>query len=209
MKYIRVIGGNTTYPFQPASLVALYPNTSFPHPITGVDLSTYGVFPVTEVAPPAFNPLTHRQVEDTPAEVNGVWTQQWNTIALNPTQAANKLNQARNQRLQELRDIRMVKATSGGIFTNNQWYPCDAVSRTQVLWVLAVGAGSTGQKIELLDGTIANLTFNRAQALLAEDAIRMAAIAARFDVLRAEINASNDPATVDITVGWPAVYVPG
>lgn len=79
MKYLRITGGNTEYPFSLSTLRAENPNTSFPREFSDGLLAEYGVFPVTPVAPPATT-VYEQAVEGTPAHINGQWVQTWSTV---------------------------------------------------------------------------------------------------------------------------------
>lgn len=61
-----------------------FPDTSFPAVITDDDLAYVGVYPVVQSSQPDFDPLTQKVVEQTPALINGVWTQQWGVVQLTP-----------------------------------------------------------------------------------------------------------------------------
>lgn len=63
---------------------AAFTLTSFPSVMTEADIASVGVLPVTQTDQPAFDPLTQKVVEQTPALVNGAWTQQWAVQALTP-----------------------------------------------------------------------------------------------------------------------------
>lgn len=67
------------------------PNTSFPSVMTEDNIAYAGFLPVIFTAKPPFNRITEVVEEAAPAEVNGVWTQQWTVrIATAPEQAQAK-----------------------------------------------------------------------------------------------------------------------
>lgn len=61
-----------------------FQNVSFPAVMTDDDIAFAGLLPVTLVPQPTFDPLTQKVAEAAPALVNGVWTQQWQIVALTP-----------------------------------------------------------------------------------------------------------------------------
>jgi hypothetical protein len=78
----------STYPYSQDHLRRDHPDTSFPSQMSDAMLAEWGVYPVTRVAPPDYNSITHRLIESQPVEVNGVWTQQWALEALSAEEAA-------------------------------------------------------------------------------------------------------------------------
>lgn len=88
MKLLKLDPAGTVerYPYQFGDLLADHPSTSFPVPLTPADLAGLNVAVLAEVPPPAITP-DQQVFEDTPALVDGVWTQQWSVEPLNPSQA--------------------------------------------------------------------------------------------------------------------------
>jgi len=183
------------------------PNVSFPDVMTEDAIASAGFAPVTQIAPPTYNNTTHTLAEGAPIQVEGVWTQQWVLTALSAEDAATELTKARKARWREVKTLRDEKIRDGGIPYESEWYPSTAEAKAAILWVITIGS-NTGQRIELLDGSMANLNVVRANGLLNAGATQSAAIAAHADTLKTTIDASTDPATVDIMAGWPAVYMP-
>lgn len=66
------------YPYSPTDLIRDNPGTSFPAgPLSLATLAEWGVFPVSPIAPPAFNPRTQRAVEEAPTRSGTAWVQRW------------------------------------------------------------------------------------------------------------------------------------
>lgn len=85
MILIKVKDGQVDkYPYSRKDLAFDFPNTSFPEPMVGVDLSEFGVFVVAPSAAPQYSPSTQKIYETTPVLANGVWTQQWKIDELTP-----------------------------------------------------------------------------------------------------------------------------
>ena len=79
-----------------------FPNTSFPANVADADLPE-GVVRVHPVAPPPFNPSTHKPVQSsTPALVNGRWELGYTIAALD----AAELQQIRDSKATEVRSER-------------------------------------------------------------------------------------------------------
>jgi hypothetical protein len=66
-----------TYPYTYGRLRGDFPQISFPAHATADLLAEYGIYPVTTVPAPDYDRLTQVRVELPPAEIDGVWTQQW------------------------------------------------------------------------------------------------------------------------------------
>lgn len=100
--YVKTENGVVTqYPYSYYQLIADNPNTSFPDSMPDNQLDSWGVFPVTEVTQPT--PAPGEIVEEiTPAEINGVWTQQWNVRAATQQETDSQADEVRSQRNQML-----------------------------------------------------------------------------------------------------------
>ena len=59
------------------------------------DLSEFGFETFIDVPSPAFEPLTHRLVDDIPIQIDGQWTRQWQVLALDEATAAASRDLAR------------------------------------------------------------------------------------------------------------------
>lgn len=70
---------NTNATITEGELRQLYPDTLFPLGFAG-DFADYAY--VHPVAQPEFNPATHKAVALTPVQVEGLWQQAWDVVAL-------------------------------------------------------------------------------------------------------------------------------
>lgn len=101
-----IIQDNTIVEFPILSIHQRFANISFPALITDADLPA-DVVRVHPVAPPAYNQLTHRPVQDvTPTLVNGRWELGYSLVELNAQEIqerydtnAVQVRQERNDRL--------------------------------------------------------------------------------------------------------------
>lgn len=64
------------------------PQVSFPQNIPEPTLAEYSVYPLTPADQPVYDSTTHRIEEGTPVQIDGVWTQAWNVIALTDEEVA-------------------------------------------------------------------------------------------------------------------------
>jgi hypothetical protein len=102
--YLKYRNGQVDYPFLLRALKTEYPNTSFPKEISETLLAEYDVFPVVKVAAPDPT-LTQDPVEQTPQQINGVWTQVWAMVDVSPEEA-----EARQLAATDKADAAAVKA---------------------------------------------------------------------------------------------------
>lgn len=93
MKYLRITGGNIEYPFRLRIIQEENPNTSFPREMSEGLLAEFNVYPVTLVDRPAPT-LTQDPIEQTPQQIDGVWTQVWAMVDVSPEEAARRQQDA-------------------------------------------------------------------------------------------------------------------
>lgn len=98
MTLLAIVDGSTVlaYPASQAQCSAHAGRAIGPKALAERDLSAYGIVRVTEAAKPAITE-SQRVVEVEPAEVGGVWTQQWSIVDLDAGEQAAKLARAREE----------------------------------------------------------------------------------------------------------------
>jgi hypothetical protein len=69
-----------TYPYSVSQLRADNPGTSFPVDIPEERLADWNVVPVQVTTQPEYNHITQDLIEQTPENVDGVWTQVWSVV---------------------------------------------------------------------------------------------------------------------------------
>lgn len=81
----------------------------------------------------------------------------------------------------------------------------DTFSRTQQMGLVMLGAGiPPGLQWKTMDGSFITMTPTLAQQIFAAAAASDIALFGHAEALRAQVNAAEDPSSVDITAGWPA-----
>lgn len=191
-----------------AEISYAYTDTSFPKEINSANIEYLGIYPFDKSPIPAYSNITHFVEETQPILLNGIYVQQWSIVAYSTEEAAARLIKRRKDIWKEIKSIRDDKIKNGGVLLVDKWYPTTVEAKTQILWVIAMGSSvPTTQRIEQMDGSMANLSYNRANDLLVAAAAQAAAIADYADSLKVLIDASDNPVTVDITTGWPATYI--
>ncbi len=117
--------------------------------------------------------------------------------------------------------IERKRRTDGGVLVNTHWFQTDSDSRIQFLRLdqkasAALAAG--GQPTDLLqvagqpiywktyDNGLVPMTVSLAQGIAVGIEVLDALAFARGEQLRAQIEVSEDPESIDITAGWPPVF---
>ena len=72
----------TKWPIDVIDLRKEYPNTSFPENLTGLDLSSFNVVTVEEVARPSYNTQNQKIAEGDPVLDGETWKQNWIVTSL-------------------------------------------------------------------------------------------------------------------------------
>lgn len=93
-----------------------------------------------------------------------------------------------------------------GVQVQGKWIHTDTYSRTQWLGMVMMGAAIPQIAWTTMDGTTINTSQTLAGQVFQATAALDQALFAKAAALIAQIEASNDPATVDITTGWQATY---
>lgn len=114
-----------------------------------------------------------------------------------------------------------TRRVNGGAQVAGHWYHTDVDSRVQHMRLdakaaaLLAGGGAAvdmltvaGQPIywKTLSNGLVPMTAGLAQTIVAAIEVLDALAFARAETLRAQIEASEDPESIDITSGWPAIY---
>ena len=86
------------------------PQTSFPKDIPADILAAYDVYPVKRVPAPSYNALTQLIRVVDPIQIEGEWTQQWETLDLPVDQQIENLKAARASAYTEEADPLFFKA---------------------------------------------------------------------------------------------------
>lgn len=108
---------------------------------------------------------------------------------------------------ERIKAIRDRKTQQGGYLAAGKWFHSDTFSRTQQIGLTIMGASvPPGLMWKTMDGTFVEMTPTLAQQVFAAAGQQDAALFAYAEQLRAQVNASADPASIDLEAGWPATY---
>ena len=187
---------------------ALNPNTSFPSPFVPPEGYEY-VFPVPV---PAHDPVTQTINQTTPElTVLDKWEQRWEVVEIYQNQqdkddaiAASliPIRAARHVAIRAERDRRKFN----GVLVSAKWIHTDTYSRTQWMGMVMMGASVPAIEWTTMDGTSITTSQALAGAVFQATATLDATLFAYTKSLIAAVDASSDPASVDITTGWPATF---
>lgn len=187
---------------------AANPNTSYPVPFPVPEGYAY-VFPTAQ---PVYNPVTQTVQQTTPElTVLDTWEQRWEVVEIYQNQqdkddaiAASliPIRAARNAAIRAERDRRKFN----GVLVSAKWIHTDTYSRTQWMGMVMMGASVPAIEWTTMDGTSITTSQALAGAVFQATATLDATLFAYAKSLIAAVDASSDPASVDITTGWPATF---
>ena len=109
---------------------------------------------------------------------------------------------SRNLEIKAERDRRKLN----GVFVQDKWIHSDIYSRTQWLGMVLMGAGIPAVEWTTMDGTSITTTQTLAGQVFQSIALLDATLFAYANSLIEQVNASNEPNSIDITTGWSATY---
>jgi hypothetical protein len=87
--YIRIVDNQIEF-YSIGQLRRDNPQISFPNTISNTLLAEFNVFPLKQIEKPEPHFLYEKVIEDTPIEINGVWTQKWTTVQLTEPEINNQ-----------------------------------------------------------------------------------------------------------------------
>jgi len=198
MKYINI---NTLAQITESEIRSLFPNTSFVQPFVPPDEYQY-VFPTPQ---PTYNSISQYVREIAATYISGHWEQQWEVVNLDtPTTEANlaALRTTRNTAIKAERDRRKFN----GVYVSSKWIHTDADSRTQWLGMVMMGASVPTIDWTTMDNSTITTSQTLASQVFQATATLDATLFSYAKTLIASVNASSDPASIDIMAGWPDTF---
>lgn len=197
------------YPYTIKQLRRDNPQVSFPDQMPEALLAEYGVYPVQTVPAPRYDSLVQVCAELPPAEVDGVWTQQWGVR----DKTAEELAQVREQLHTQRRNARTAAEMDGFNFQGKRIdSDRDSILRVTQAALLASQAIAVDQPFAVewvcADDTV--LELDAAGMLGMQQALTLHGLAChnRSQELRAQIDAAEDGPALSATAnamatGWP------
>lgn len=208
------------YPLTVEQVAALFPNTSFPVPFRPPD----GYAEVKPTPVPAHDAVTQKVVELMPLLGLDGYSQTWqvvsrfveytddagitHTVVEQEAEAvAEHLARLRADRREAIKAEHERRTQQGGYQAAGKWFHSDTFSRSQQLGLVYRGSNiPEGLMWKTMDGTYVEMT--QAMALLVFQAA-LISDRANFqyaESLKAQVDSSPDPSSVNILVGWPEIF---
>ena len=173
--------------------------------LTPAEATQFRVVPLIVTEQPVFNSMTHRCYRDGCEKIGDNWQYKWTVEALTTEQVTanlSALRTAKNTAIKAERDRRKFN----GVYVSNKWIQSDTYSRTQWMAMVMMGANVPAIDWTTMDNTSITTSQTLANDVFQATATLDATLFAYAKTLIASVNASNDPASIDITAGWPATY---
>lgn len=205
---------NTTtqqYPITERDIRQNNPNVSYPSPFNPGE--EYAVVFQTPQTP--HNPVLEYVREGTPVLTNkGFYEQTWTVVQKYNTEEerneaiASDLASKRAQKWEQIKAERDNKTHNGGYPAAGKWFHSDTFSRSQQLGLVLMGANiPAGLMWKTMDGSFIEMTQAVANDVFIGAGIQDSATFAHAESLKAQVDASNDPLTIDIYSGWPLCFL--
>ena len=207
-KPIGFIHTTTLTQHSEADIRAANPNTSFPSPFVPPEGYEY-VFPAPV---PVHDPVTQTINQTTPElTVLDKWEQRWEVVSIYADQQDEDDAVAAHLATLRASKVTAIKAERdrrkfNGVFVSGKWIHTDTYSRTQWMGMVMMGASVPAIEWTTMDGTSITTSQALAGAVFQATATLDATLFAYAKSLIDAVDASNDPASVDITTGWPATF---
>ena len=188
------------------------------------------MFPETFIAPDPFQPVTIAEMpnvlisqkavqQQIPSLVGDDWILDWDIVELDQAEAEVILEAARHEIREVIKATRNICIQSGvrinkvidnndGTFTNfDKWFHTDVFSRTQMTALYVMGENVPANIMwKTMDGTFVEISQLLVAQIFNAIAARDTAVFSYAESLIAQVNASADPASVNIATGWPPSF---
>ena len=173
--------------------------------LTEEEATLFRVVPLTPTDPPAIDPLTQRVYRDGCEKVGEEWRYKWRVDALTAEQIEANLTALKASKVTAIKAER-DRRKFNGVYVSSKWIHTDTYSRTQWMGMVMMGASIPAIPWTTMDNTSITTSQALAGAVFQATATLDATLFAYAKSLIAAVDASSDPASVDITTGWPATF---
>ena len=199
------------YPVTERDIRQNNPNVSYPSPFNpGEEYAV--VFPAPQ---PEYNPVLEYVQESTPVLTNkGVYEQTWIVVQKHNTEEerneaiALDLASKRAQKWGQIKAERDNRTHNGGYPAAGKWFHSDTFSRSQQIGLVMMRANiPAGLMWKTMDGSFIEMTQAVASDVFIGAGIQDSATFAYAESLKAQVDASNDPLSIDIYSGWPFCFL--
>lgn len=131
----------------------------------------------------------------------------WLVLPYQPPAVVDPLPAIRAEKWEAIKAERDRRTQAGGYKVGAHWFHSDTFSRTQQIGLTIMGGGMPpGLQWKTMDGSFVAMTPTLAQQVFAAAGASDAALFAHAETLRAQVQAAEDPGSVDILAGWPPAF---
>lgn len=173
--------------------------------LTPEEATMFRVVSLTATEQPEFDPLTQTVIRDGCEKLGDVWQYKWRIDALTAEQIEANLAALKASKVTAIKAER-DRRKFNGVLVSTKWIHTDTYSRTQWMGMVMMGAGIPAIEWTTMDNTSITTSQALAGAVFQATATLDATLFAYAKSLIDTVNASSDPAGVDITTGWPATF---
>lgn len=175
--------------------------------LTEDDFKKVGIYRIIRTQQPEASSRIKRVVNALPILINGEWLQQWQEIDL----TLEELQILRTAHVNEVKILRDRKTAQGGfpvvVNGTTKWFHSDPLSRTQHLGLMILGSNMPSNiQWKTMDGSFVTMDPSIVTSIFASATQQDIALFNHAQTLIDQVNAAQDPTTVDINAGWPATY---
>lgn len=183
----------------------MHANTSFPEALTEAVLHGHDADPVLEAAAPIPSATQVLQDGGVAKNAHGKWVRTYVLTDKPAGQVAAELTAKRAGAWEKIKAER-ERRKNGGVLVDGKWFHSDADSRIQFIAMVLMGANAPADPWKTMDGTFVTMTKElSSKVFLAVVELDRNAFA-RAELHLTGMTAAADPASYDITTGWPAVF---
>ena len=165
----------------------------------------FRVVPLAVIEPPVFDPITHSLQRSGCELVGESWQYKWTVTALPVEQVSVNIAALKATRVVAIK-VERDRRKFNGVFVSGKWIHSDTYSRTQWMGMVMMGASVPSIPWTTMDNSSITTSQALAGAVFQGIAQMDATLFAYAKSLIDAVEASNDPASIDITTGWPATF---
>ena len=158
--------------------------------------ASVGITEIIDPAPPeGHNPNTwvREEIDDAPYVI-------WRPMS------EGELSIMREKLWEQIKAIRDHKTQEGGFPASGKWFHSDSFSRTQHLGMVIAGQQLPAIPWKTMDGTYITTTPQLAQEVFFSAMTQDSSLFAHGDALKAQVDAAEDPLSIDLNAGWPTTF---
>jgi hypothetical protein len=198
-----------------------YPDVSLPGVLDRNTMNDYDADPVLNSPMPEAGLYQTVTRDGAVQDILGNWMQLWVLSDWDQLTIDEYLTTIRAEMWDQIKNIRTNKILEGGVFSDSKWFSTDIVSRSQYLRLknkadLLASSGAPGSTIlaannanvlwKTMDGSFVTVTIDLINNLMNALDDREAAIFAHAEIFKSLVDISNNPASININLGWPTSF---